>query len=282
VLWLTKQPSTEVPFMAFFYAGLYLFWLALKTDGNRHSLLFFAGICIGLSMLIRGIALGTGLLLCGLFLLLSRDTALKMRFLLALALLAGNVIAIFPWQAWVYGRTGQMILLGTNGVTSIKDGLTFAVESKNYREEIVIPEDVAHLQEQLASQSASMNSMTQILETVGAHFVDAPWSVLKLFLIKAGRSWYGTDSGRMETPILAVQSLYAVLILLATAAVWRMRHRYPGLLLFVWVPVSYFWLMTILVLSILRYMTPTIGLVSLLVPALAHFIPQRLRRSSIS
>jgi hypothetical protein len=205
-----------------------------------------------------------------------------MRFLLALILLTGNVIAIFPWQAWVYGRTGKMILLGTNAVPSIKDGLTFAVATKNYRQSITMPADVLRLQGELAVETDSMRSISKILATLGRHFVDAPESVLKLFLIKAGRSWYGTDSGRMESAILVVQLFYAVLVLLATAAVWRFRDRYPGLLLFVWAPVFYFWLMTILVLSILRYMTPMIGLISLLVPALAHFVPQRLRRFSLS
>lgn len=281
-LWLTKQPSTEIPFMAVFYAGFYLFWVALKRDRNRWLLLFFAGICMGLAMLVRGIAFGSGVLLCSLFLLLNRDTTLKMRLLLVLALFAGNTFAIFPWQAWLYGRTGQMILLGTNGASSIKDGLTFAVQSKNYRAEIAIPADVTKLQEELVIETDSMRSLTKIFETLGRHFLEKPWSVLKLFLIKAGRSWFGTDSGRMEPMILAVQLFYAVVVLLATAAVWRLRHQYSDLLWFVWVPVFYFWLMTTLVLSILRYMTPTIGLVSLLIPGLLHFIPYRLHRFASS
>ena len=87
----------------------------------------------------------------------------------------------------------------------------------------------------------------------------------------AARSWYGTDSGRMEGIILTVQLLYSIPVLLATWALWRGPDpQRNSLLLLVWGPVFYFWIMTILVLSILRYMTPTAGLLALLIPRLMH------------
>ncbi|MBU4457082.1 MAG: glycosyltransferase family 39 protein, partial [Nanoarchaeota archaeon] len=39
VLWLTKQLNSEVPFMAAFYASLYIFWLGLKGHKNAWILL---------------------------------------------------------------------------------------------------------------------------------------------------------------------------------------------------------------------------------------------------
>ena len=277
LLWLTKQPSSEVPFMAAFYASLYLFWLGVKGQKNTWLLLLLAGMLAGVSMLIRGIAIGIGFLLFGLFLVLRKDTSFKARLLLAIALLLGNFFVILPWQVWVYEQTGLVVSLGTNGVTSIKDGLTFAVESKNYRQKIAVPADVADLQNELVSENASMDSLGEILRTVGKHFVKEPMPVMKLFMIKAGRSWYGTDSGSMEPAILVIQLFYGVFSLLAILAIWRAHDvQTAGLLLFVSGFVLYFWLMTILVLSILRYMVPTIGLFAFLIPQLANSVSNRL------
>ncbi len=277
VLWLTKQRGTEMPFMAAFYASLYLFWTGLRVDKYAWLFMLLAGVFVGAAMLIRGIAVGAGILLCGLLLFLKRNSSLKVRLFLALILFLGNLLVVLPWQVWVYQQTGQVILLGTNGVPSVKDGLTFAVKSKNYRQEIQLPEDVVQLQRNLVDEDASMTSLSKILQTLERHFEDQPLTVGKLFLIKAVRSWYGTDSGRMETAILFVQLLYGVLILLATIALWHRRFQYSGTLIFVWGLAAYFWCMTILVLSILRYMAPTIGLFALLVPGVIDFLPRRLR-----
>ncbi len=275
VLWLTKQPNSEVPFMAAFYASLFIFWFGLKGHKNTWILLLFAGIFAGAAMLIRAIAIGIGILLFGLFLALKKNIHLKRRFLLASIILLGNFLAVLPWQVWVYGQTGQVVLLATNGVFGIRDGLTFAVELKNYRQKIAIPADVANLQNQFAAENASMSSFGEILNTLGKHFVKEPMAVVKLFLIKAGRSWYGTDSGSLESAILIIQLFYGVLVLFASAAVWIRRSELPGLLLFVWGFVIYFWIMTTLALSILRYMTPVIGLLSLLIPGLVDILLRR-------
>jgi len=268
VLWLTKQPNSELPFMAVFYASLYLFWLGLKGQKNIGVILFLAGIFAGAAMLIRAIAIGTGFLLSGLFLALKKDVHLKRRFLLAGVLLLGNFLAILPWQVWVYGQTEQVVLLGTNGVSGIKDGLTFAVETKNYRQGIVVPMDVTNLQNEFVAENASLNSLGDIFTTIEKHTREEPVVVLKLVLIKMARSWYGTDSGSLEAIILIIQFFYATLFLTATISIWRCRPEIPGLLLFVWSIVFYFWMMTIAVLSILRYMTPVFGVLSLLAPSI--------------
>lgn len=271
VLYLTKQPNSEVPFMTAFYASLYVFWNGVRERKNIGLRLFIAGILIGAAMLIRAIAIGAGILLVGLFLVLRKDIHLKPRFFLALTLLLGNVLTVLPWQVWVYQQSGQITLLAANGAMSIKDGLTFAVESKNYRQLIAVPADVANLQREFVAESVSMNSFEKIFAVLVKHFVKEPFAMIKLYLIKAGRSWYGTDSGRMETASLVIQIFYGIPVLLSTLAVWRTQNPCTaGLLLFAWSLITYFWIMTILVLSILRYTTPAMGLPALLIPALTN------------
>ena len=97
--------------------------------------------------------------------------------------------------------------------------------------------------------------------------VDDPLPVVKLLLIKAVRSWYATDSLSFEHAILWMQ-----LPLLGLAGWGSLRWprdrgniegfepTAPALILIV---TLYFWAMTFLVLSILRYMLPAMALLML-------------------
>lgn len=276
VLWLTKQPNSEIPYMVVFYASLYLFWLGMHKQKKPGWLLLISGILAGFAMLIRPIAVGMGLILFVILLIIDKKRPMILRFLLGLAILFGSFLAILPWEVWAYQNTGQLVLLSTGSVPSIRDGLTFAVESKNYRQNIVIPADVVHLQNEFVAENASMNSLGEVIGTVKKHLIQEPLTVIKLFLIKSARSWYGTDTGSMEPDIIAIQLVYILFILLATVFVWHNRSSIPGLLLFVWGFVFYFWLMTTMVLSILRYMVPVIGLLALLIPELVNVLLRRL------
>lgn len=49
--------------------------------------------------------------------------------------------------------------------------------------------------------------------------------MVKLFIIKAGRSWYATDSGRYETPIMVIQIFYLALALGGGLLAWKQTGR---------------------------------------------------------
>ncbi len=279
VLWLTKQPNSEIPYMVVFYASLYLFWLGMHKQKKPGWLLLISGILAGFAMLIRPIAIGMGLILFVILLIIDTKRPMILRFFLGLAILFGSFLAILPWEVWAYQHTNQVVLLSTGSVPSIRDGLTFAVETKNYRQNIAIPADVVHLQNEFVAENASMNSVREVIGTIKKHLIQEPLPVIKLFLIKSARSWYGTDSGNMESTIIAIQLVYLVVILFSTVFVWHNRSTLPGLLLFVWGFVFYFWLMTTMVLSILRYMVPVIGLLALLIPELVNVLLPRLSLS---
>ena len=194
VLWLTKQPASEVPFMAAFFISVYLFWTGLENDKNIWITLVLSGCFAGISMLIGGIAIGVGIILAILLLALKKNISVKRRFVEALVLLLANFLIILPWGIWTYRETGHLIPLGTNGVPSIRDGLTFAVVSKGYRQKIEVPPDVENLQNQLLSKNDSMTSLGTIAQVIFGFLIKEPIPVIKLFLIKMLRSWYGTDS----------------------------------------------------------------------------------------
>jgi hypothetical protein len=87
-----------------------------------------------------------------------------------------------------------------------------------------------------------------------------PGAMLKLFLMKIGRSWYGTDSRRKEWLVLLLQLAYLLPATWAATRVWRMGGINRRFLIGSLLLVGYFWGMTILALSIARYMVPVMGL----------------------
>ena len=273
MLWLTKQPSSEVPFVAVLYAGLALAWYARRTHHRRGLLLFAAGLLLGMAMLIRPIAVGLGLLVALLIFLGLSSIHWRVRLGLTLLLLLGNLLVAGPWEVWLVGQTGDLPLLSTGGVPSIRDGLTFAVNAKGYRSPIAVPSDVADLMLTLRSQSDSLSSVGRIAGFLAHVATTQPGTVARLFAIKAARSWYATDSGRSEGLILTLQLVYLVPIVGAGVAIRRRGLlEAGGLLNVVLLLISYFWLMTVLALSVLRYMVPGMGLLFLLLPAV---LPRR-------
>jgi glycosyltransferase involved in cell wall biosynthesis len=262
-LWLTKQPNSEIPFMVVFYGGLYLFWRALRT--RRWPPFFACGLLFGAAMLIRPIAIAIGFVLALITWLVKRELASRKRLLLITALLLGNFVAVLPWEAWVHAHTGRVVLLCDNGVKSIRDGLTFGVISKGYRERSSVPSDVASVMNDLDASKEGITSLGDVLSLTSREFRAHPVALGKLLLLKAGRSWYGTDTGRSEYPILLIQFLYLALILWAARRIWRRGGLDRQFLIGVCLVVVYFWGMTFLVLSILRYMVPVTGLLFILV-----------------
>ena len=266
-LWLTKQPNSELPFMVFLYAGIYLFWSGIQDTKYRGLFFIFAGICIGFSMLIRPIAIGMGFLLV-LLLFLSKLSSSKLKIVSSVIFLISMMAVVSPWEWHVYSHTDQVILLSKGSIPSIRDGLTFAVISKNYRTDISIPEDVKTLQQELAVEIPKMNSLSDIARALTTQIDKKPGVVIKMFILKAARSWYGTDSGNYEKPILLIQIFYTLLIVSSLIITWLYFPKFRYLIMGVGCIVCYFWMMTIIVLSISRYMVPVFGLLFLFPPAI--------------
>jgi hypothetical protein len=106
-----------------------------------------------------------------------------------------------------------------------------------------------------------------------------PVAVVKLFLLKAARSWYGTDSRRLETPLMLLQLAYLALILWVTRVSWQLGGTARKLTVSIWLIAFYFWGMTIVALSISRYMLPAMGLLFTLLPAV--YGPARANMASL-
>lgn len=266
-LWLTKQPNSEIPFMVFFFASALVMWRCLNAAARRWNEALIAGLLAGAAALIRPIAIGLVGVYAGL-LLLWPAWSMPRRLFGAAAITAGFLLIALPWEIAVYRQTQQTIPLSTGGAASLWDGLTYTIDG-DYQPAGRIPASASSLMNDLFERSpeaarAGLGGATRILIEEAAR---NPLGAGQLLGLKAVRSWYGTESGRLEPINALVQCAYAIAIAWGSLAAWQgggARRRY---LAFVALLALYFWGMTIAALSILRYMTPAMGLLITLIPA---------------
>jgi 4-amino-4-deoxy-L-arabinose transferase-like glycosyltransferase len=268
-LWLTKLPSSEMSFMVVFYGGFYLFWYAQLRKSHAWPLYFSSGLAVGFAMLIRPIAIGAGFFMGAILWLVRRDMRIHLRLFLSIMILLGVIMAILPWEIWLYSTTGKVVMLSTGGIGTISGGLTFAIplDSRRYRQGVKVPKDIEVLMRDFHARDSEMQSLGGVITVVKEALQSRPLAVMKLFALKVGRSWYGTDSNRLETLILLIQIPYLALILWGSKAAWKQGGSAKQLSIGIWLIVLYFWGMTTISVSLLRYMTPVIGLLFILVSA---------------
>jgi 4-amino-4-deoxy-L-arabinose transferase-like glycosyltransferase len=265
VVWLTKQPNSEIPFAVLLYAGLFFLWYGF-TRRMRFSTFFGCGLLFGVAMLIRPVAIGIPLVLSlGAWLTLREINRLRRAVLIA-ALILGSLTAVLPWEAFVYYKTTNVILLSTNGVKSIRDGLTYGVLTKDYRESTA-PADVRQVMSDVSARVGELKTTGDIAALLFREFQSHPLAVTKLLLLKIARSWYGTDTGRRELPILLIQMAYLVPISWGAWRTWKLGDGFRNFVIIALLVVFYFWAMTFLALSIVRYMTPVMGLLMIVMAA---------------
>jgi hypothetical protein len=266
-LWLVKQPNSEVPFSAALFAAVAAF--VPLADGARGSpaRAVACGALVGVATLVRSITLGFGGVLAAVLLVAGRPP-LARRTLLAALLVAGNVAALAPWVTWASVRTGSFVPVSTSGPPSIRDGLTFSVRTKGYRAPAAASPDVTALMARLEARAAELRSVGTIAAVVAEEVGRTPVAGAKLLGWKVARSWYGTDSGRGERLVLA---LHVLVLGFVGAATWRAARGRPAerrLAVVAWSVTLYCWAMTVIVLSIVRYLAPAVGVLLVLSPAL--------------
>ncbi|HEU0046907.1 MAG TPA: glycosyltransferase family 39 protein [Nitrososphaera sp.] len=259
-LWLTKQPNSEIPFFLLFFAVLYIFVRSIEAQCFTawHGLTI--GGLIGIASLIRPIVLAlSGVFLLALWLCQKRWT-IRQRIVFSLLLVLGNALVVLPWEVWTREKTGQWILLSTNGPPSIVDGLTFAVKERPSNNVLPVSPELGVLMQEVRDRSGQLQSVAAIGGLLVRKFRQEPVAVTKLIVLKMSRAWYATDSQSHERWIVFFQApciLFSVIGGVAAVKTGGGPRRLALLMLLV---TCYFWLMTTIGLSILRYMVPAMGL----------------------
>ena len=167
-LWLTKQPNTEVPFTTILFAIALVIWRQTRSEKPRLGLTILLGVLAGAAMLVRPIAVLFPLVLAGLVMLLATRWPRWTRLVATVMVVAMSVIVIEPWQRYAERATGHFVLLSTAGVPSIRDGLTFGVNTqKSYRRPIWVPGFIGTVMIDFYAQYEQLDSFDAIARAFG-------------------------------------------------------------------------------------------------------------------
>ena len=252
-LWFIKNPHTEVLFVLLLYAGIGLSIFALK---RRHlGFTFLSGIIFGLASLVRYISLFLPFFLVLLAFFFLRNSPKRIRFALPIILLIGSLAVILPWNIYLLSETGYLTQVSTFGKGSFVGGFTFALDT----DRVVVSGDVMALMERVRAENLTTGA--SIFHFLIQELINKPLTLFKLIGIKIFRAWYATSSIWYEGKILAVQILYLLTGLIGIILGIKIFKDKIRDIFFLLGIVFYFWVITVLGLSILRYMVPTMGFI---------------------
>lgn len=262
VLYLTKQPNSEGPFLPCLYGSVFFFWKAVQGNGRTLAALT-SGLLAGAAMLMRPVAVLLGVLLSGFSLLKGHSRGLQ-KLGIPAAILLGNLAVVLPWEIWVYRNGGGIVPLATHGDSSFFSGLTFSAQNRNKWS----PKDVVQLQRGILDRVEGDPYRTNVISVLREEAKAHPVAMARLLLLKVARSWFGTDSGRLENVVLAIQAIYVPVLILCLAMTYRTARHLRPIVVLTTLLVLYFWGMSVVVDSMARYMIPVIGLLFPFLPVL--------------
>ena len=143
VLWLTKQPNSELVFTPLLFACAFVLWKLTRDVRPRAGMVLAMGACAGAAMLVRPIALFLPLVCGALVLVLAKEWSVRARAVTAASVLAVALLVVLPWELRASSAAGHFVMLSDGGVPAMRDGLTFAVNTKkDYRGGIRVPDAV--------------------------------------------------------------------------------------------------------------------------------------------
>jgi len=262
-LWIFKQPNPEGPFLPLFL-GAVLAW-ACSVERAKPWCAAAAGALAGLATLVRPIGLALGPVLVFAMLALYPRIRVRRKLWLAIFLIAGNILVIAPWEILARQKTGRWIPVATSGTGTMLIGLTSAINptSSGDPSRVKVPLPVRRIMQTIQADRPVLEQLSGVgvLRFAASH-ADAG-TLAELLVRKAARAWYGTDSQRLEDRILLVQAPYILLFVLGAAVSWRAGsgpRRIAGLAI---VTTLYFWAMSMLAATLLRYLVPAISLLTI-------------------
>ena len=265
-LWLSKQPNSEMPFLVALFATFWCF--AEAQDRQSAAWAVASGSLLGLATLFRPVTLLLGIPLAVVWLVARMERPAspnRHRLWMITGLLVANILVLAPWEIWAHGQTGKWIPVSDGGRLSLLDGLTLA--AKPERDGPEVPADVKALMEHIQAERRIIRGPADALEFMLENA--SATTLVKMLWVQASRSWYATESLRFEQYLMVYQLPYLVLAALGLLSLFLGDDRQRTAALFIALVVLYFWAMTTLVLSILRYMVPAMAL---LMMAIAHRI----------
>ena len=126
------------------------------------------------------------------------------------------------------------------------------------------------LQEQTVtgSQLRDQIEVSHVLDVVIKISLEDPLGALYLLGTKVGRSWYGTDSHKLEDYAIGIQLVYISIFALSLIGIIKKSLVHKEILFIVLALNVYYWSMSVLFEPLVRYLIPGFGLLLILLPGL--------------
>lgn len=275
IIYATYKPLSLVPFCVFLYASLLYFFRFLYRN-TTYKELIISSFLLALALLTRPIGILIPLIyafVCIVYLFKNKKKAA----ISAIISLAVTALTIAPWSVYNYVKSNQFVVLSSHGVNSIIDG--FNLSNKFYREKIPVSEDVAMISNSFYKQREEVHSLSDVLTFLKEKWKEDKGAVLNFYAYKAQRVWYGLDSqnSKKERVIKIVSIVYILFFVVGSIVLFRQKQRhYSWWLITVFLITFYFWGMALLVVPLLRYMLPSMGLFMISIAFVCdYYVPKR-------
>jgi len=220
---------------------------------------------VSLGSLIRPIGIGLSLIFILGLCLFRPERNLKRLLVAVMLLVSGNLLAIAPWEVWARGACGHWIPISTNGPASMFDGLTFSALRQPL--DLPLPAGVRSVIQDYVANVRGLLTTGRLIQFTAAEAIHHPVAMAELTAIKAARCWYATDSRRLENGIAMLQAFYLLFSLWGFMVVRKNKGPQSSFAFLVILFTGYFWAMSMIALSIVRYMLPVMGLVLIVAAA---------------
>jgi 4-amino-4-deoxy-L-arabinose transferase-like glycosyltransferase len=264
-LYLLKQPNSEVIFnflLAFF---VLIFTIALKNKKYlKGYLIYFSGLILGMLFLTRYLSIYLPIFILIFLLIYYRSDILKM----ASKMLIGMLIVILPWQIYSSNLTeNQPERDFSTGV--FVNGLHWEQIPDKGRSGVseFMSDDLLLFMEKTREKwtLGDLSTKGEVVSYLIEESLESPSKIIELIFWKAVRSLYAVDSKRYEMETFLINSVYLVLLLV----LYINRKKYINepedkkFMVLSIIVFSYFYLLTISVVPIVRY---TLSGILLIIP----------------
>ena len=289
LLWFINQPYPEIPYFVASFFTVYMFLLSCRQTSRRY---WAYGVIVGLlsavGMMIKPVGMGVPVIVILVVMILHRERFWQERIKYSIAVVSGVLVLVMPWSAFVYTNTGKTIFLTDSVVVrnSLINGVTFATRGEEYRKKLTLHPRVERfmktieseltsnrdkmLQEQTVTGSQLRDQMEvgHVLDVVIKVSLEDPLGALYLLGIKVVRSWYGTDSHKLESYAIGIQLVYISMISLSLIGIIKKSLVHKEILFIVLALILYYWATSVLFEPLVRYLIPALGLLMILLPGL--------------
>ncbi len=261
-LWQSKQADATSALSLLLLLAVFLF-LRWSAEGRR-SVQYgcLTGLILGIAALIKPIAIALPIIFAVIACICVVPCRPRQRALFSFCVILFYLLPISPWELWARKVSGGWIPLGTNGPNVLIDGLTFG--TVRGAKPVWMPQDVRALTRDAVEHYKELKTTSSIAKFLLAKARKEPGVVVRLFLVKTARSWYGNESHTSEKWVFVIQLLYLPFVISGVREMSRGDRQQRNFLLIVATVTLYFWAVTTFVaLPLLRYLVPAISLVTI-------------------